>query len=465
MRDILLAVRDTAAAKGVKFADARGVTTERTYISRQDGRADRMSKQQSQGIGVRVLKGGSWGFAVTNVVTRDSALGCLDEAISAANLTTPKVDVELAKAPAIEAVARSEYEKDPREISSQVKMDVLRAHESEALRVAGSKAANTIVTLSDSVTRTLVCNTDGTVVDHEQVRVNIACRLVAAEGGVRQSAYEIKARVAGWEAIEAVEPDELSVLAATKALRLLSARKAPAGVFPVVLHPTVVGVFIHEAFGHNAEADLVLAGESILEGKLQSQVASPLVNVVDDATLPKLWGSYDYDSEGLPAARRQIIKDGVLVGFMHNLESAGRMGVEPNGSGRADGYAARPIVRMSNTIMEAGETPVEEMIAGIDHGILMEDGRWGYVFCQKGQYTLNAGGGRMIRNGELAEPVRDVCMVGMVLETLHNVDAVSREFELAWGGGTCGKNGQGMPVSGGGPFVRVADMVVGGQDS
>jgi TldD protein len=95
----------------------------------------------------------------------------------------------------------------------------------------------------------------------------------------------------------------------------------------------------------------------------------------------------------------------------------------------------------------------------------MEDGRWGYVFCQKCQYTLNAGGGRMIRNGELAEPVRDVCMVGMVLETLHNVDAVSREFELAWGGGTCGKNGQGMPVSGGGPFVRVADMVVGGQDS
>ncbi|MBD3174222.1 MAG: hypothetical protein GF320_03510 [Armatimonadia bacterium] len=141
------------------------------------------------------------------------------------------------------------------------------------------------------------------------------------------------------------------------------------------------------------------------------------------------------------------------------------MGLEANGSGRADGYSSRPIVRMSNTMMEAGETPVEELIGGIDEGVLMEDGRWGYVFCQKGQYTLNAGGGRMIRNGELAEPVRDVCMVGMVLETLHNVDAVSKEFELAWGGGTCGKNGQGMPVSGGGPYVRVADMVVGGQDS
>ncbi len=464
MKDILLAVRDAATAKGVKFADARGVSVERTYISRQDGRADRMSEQHSMGIGVRVLHGGSWGFASTSTVTHESALACLDEALAAARLCSVTADIELARAPAIEATVRSPYETDPRSVSPQAKMDTLRVHESEALRVAGDKATNSIVSLSDSVTRTIVANTEGALVDHEQMRVNIMCHMVVQDGGVRQSAHEVKAHVAGWEAIETVQPDALSALAASKALRLLSARKAPAGVFPVILHPTVVGVFIHEAFGHNAEADLVLAGESILEGRLNTQVASRLVSVVDDATIPKLWGSYDYDSEGLPAARRQIIKDGVLVGFMHHLESAGRMGMEPNGSGRADGYAARPIVRMSNTMVEAGDTPVADMIAGIDEGILMEDGRWGYVFCQKGQYTLNAGGGRMIRKGELAEPVRDVCMAGMVLETLHKVDAVSREFDLAWGGGTCGKNGQGMPVSGGGSYLRVADMVVGGQD-
>ncbi len=124
----------------------------------------------------------------------------------------------------------------------------------------------------------------------------------------------------------------------------------------------------------------------------------------------------------------------------------------------------RPIVRMSNTLVDAGETPVADMIRGIELGVLFEKGQWGYVFCEKGQYTLSAGCGRMIRNGELAEMVRDVCMCGMVLETLHKVDAVSKEWEVSWGGGTCGKNGQSMPVSGGGPYMRVSEILVGGQE-
>ncbi len=464
MRSVLERLRDRATALGASFADARVVVQEYTSISRQDGRADRLSGGKSEGLGVRVLHDGAWGFASTNRVDAAGAMECLETAVQAANAAPKRTDVVLATLPAHEATVCDEYETDPRSVPAERKMDLLRRHEEEILRIAGARAVNSSVGLSDSVTRTMVCNTQGTYVETEQTRGRIGCSVVTAEGSVRQQASEHRARLGGWEAIEEVAIEGFSSKAAQRAVDLLAARRAPAGLFPVVLHPSVVGVFIHEAFGHNAEADLVLAGDSILGGKLGTQVASPLVNVLDDATIPRVWGSYAFDSEGTPGQRRTIIDGGILVGFMHTLESAGRMGVAPNGSGRADGFAAMPIVRMSNTTLEAGATPVEEMIGGVEEGILFENGQWGYVMCEKGQYTLSAGSGRMIRKGELCEMVRDVCMCGTVLETLHKVDAISREWELSWGGGSCGKNGQSMPVSGGGPYVRVTDMLVGGQE-
>lgn len=466
MRSVLEQLRDRAVTLGASFADARVVVQEYTSISRQDGRADRLSSGKSEGLGVRVLHEGAWGFATTNHTDPAGAMECLETAFQAARLAPKRTDVVLATVPAHEASSAVAFETDPRTVPAERKMEVLRRHEEEILRIAGSRAVNTSVGLSDTVSKTYVCNTQGTYVELEETRGRVGCSVVTADGPVRQQASEHRARLGGWEAIEEVTIDDLSTKAGQRAIDLLAARRAPAGVFPVVLHPSVVGVFIHEAFGHNAEADLVLAGDSILGGKLGTQVASPLVNVVDDATLdPKIWGSYAYDHEGTPAQRRAIIEAGTLVGFMHSLESAGRMGVPANGSARADGYGSPPIVRMSNTILLQGETPVEEMVRGVDEGILFENGQWGYVMCEKGQYTLSAGSGRMIRKGELCEMVRDVCMCGVVLETLHKVDAVSREWELSWGGGTCGKNGQSMPVSGGGPYVRVTDMLVGGQEA
>jgi len=465
MKDILMSVRDRAVQLGADFADVRLVSDDRTHMSRQDGQTDRMSSGTSMGLGVRILHKGSWGFASTSIVDKETARSCLDDAIAAARLAPPATGIELATLPAHEASAATAVAIDPRSISAEDKMALLRTQEAEMLRVAGDKAVNTTVGLSNTITRTVVCNTQGALVEQEQTRVSFNCFLVCADGDVRQEGYESRARLAGWEEMAVITPEAYAVKAASKAVELLSARRAPAGVFPVILHPSVVGVFIHEAFGHNAEADLVLAGESILEGKMGTKIASDLVTVIDDGTIPGQWGSFAFDHEGTPSQRRRIIDKGTLVGFMHSLESAGRMDVPPNGSARADGFAQRPIVRMSNTLVEAGETPFDEMVKGIGDGILFQDGRWGYVFCERGQYTLNVGSGRMIRNGELCEMVRDCCMCGMVLETLHRVDAVSCEWDLPTRGGGCGKNGQGMPVSFGGPYLRVADMVVGGQDA
>jgi TldD protein len=184
--------------------------------------------------------------------------------------------------------------------------------------------------------------------------------------------------------------------------------------------------------------------------------------VVDDSDVPGSWGSYRYDSEGTPGRRRVLVEKGVLNGFLHSLETAGKMGVEPTGSARADGFSHRPIVRMSNTMILPGESSLEELIRDVDLGVLLRAGQWGYVWCEKGQYTCHAGEGIMVRNGQLAEQVRDVSVSGMVLETLANALAVSRDFELDMPG-NCGKNGQGMPVNGGGPYIKVREIVVGGQ--
>jgi len=230
------------------------------------------------------------------------------------------------------------------------------------------------------------------------------------------------------------------------------------------MDPTFTGLFVHEALGHNAEADIVLEGGSIIEGKIGQRLASDCLTIVDDGTIPGSWGSYAYDSEGTPSQKRVIVESGVLKGYMHSLETAARMGVPPNGSARADGYGSVPIVRMSNTYIQPGSMSFEELIADIDLGVLLSGGEWGYVFCERGQFTGHAGEAFMIRNGQVAERVRDVSISGMTLETLADIVAVSRDFRMEFPG-TCGKNGQGAPVNGGGPYVKIRRLVVGGQEA
>jgi TldD protein len=466
MKELAEWVRDEAMRRGLQFADARIVESSHTSLGRQDGRTDRLSQGTSSGIGIRVLLDGAWGFASTNSLTRDDVRRCLESAIDMAKASRARVaepGVIAAVEPVTDEVV-SDFRVDPRSVAVERKMDVVRELEDVAVDRVHPHLANSIAHYSDNVTRTIVCNTLGTCVDQTQVRTSAGASITAVKGDVRQHGYEFRNGLAGFELAEELDPDQVSIKAADTALMLLDARRAPAGNFPVVLHPSIVGIFIHEALGHNAEADHVIARDSIIEGKFGEQIASELINVLDDSTIEGSWGSYEYDSEGTPGGRRVIIDNGVLTGLMHSLETAAKMGVQPNGSARAQGYSARPIVRMSNTIVERGGATLEELIKDIDLGILLEGGQWGYVLCVKGQYTCHAGWGRMIRNGQVAETIRDVTVSGTILDTLKNVTGVSREWEMAPKGGMCGKDGQGMFVNGGGPYVRVAELVVGGQE-
>ncbi|MCX5683852.1 MAG: TldD/PmbA family protein [Planctomycetota bacterium] len=288
--------------------------------------------------------------------------------------------------------------------------------------------------------------------------------MVASDGKLLQRGMEHRGIVGGAELLRRTSAEELGVRATQKALALLKARPAPAGRFTVIFHPSITGLLVHEALGHNAEADAVWAGQSLLEGRLGEMLAAPGVSIYDDSTLPGEFGSYAYDSEGTPSRRRTIIENGKLVGFLHSLETAAKFGAEPTGSARADSYESRPIVRMSNTFMARGTVPFEEMLRGVDRGIYLLDGHWGYVFVQKGQFICHAGQARMIENGKLGEALRDVSVSSMTFDTLKNIDAIGDDFEMKMPG-MCGKEGQSAPTDAGGPHVRVADVVVGGQHS
>lgn len=467
MRDVLQTVRDEALRKGVQFMDARGVSNEWSNLLRQDGKADKLGAGKSRGMCVRVLHNGAWGFSSTDGCDLTAARECLDNAIALAKLAAAQKRHSFTLPPIapVTDTVTVEVAIDPRRVTVEEKMRLLEQYEQAGLACGKDKFVNTIVSYNDSVVTETVCNTAGTLVESTTTRVMAHASFTAKEGDVRQNGYESKGARAGFEFIRSISPQDFSVPAATKALHLLKAQKAPSGKMPVIFHPSITGLLVHEALGHNAEADHVLAGTSILEGKIGQKIGSDLINIVDDSTLdPTSWGSYAYDSEGTPGARRVIIEKGVLVGLMHTLESASRMGVAPTGSGRAQGHHSRPIVRMSNTLIVPGAQSLEELINDIDYGLLLTGGHWGYVQCEKGQFTCHAGGGRIIRNGQLCEDIRDVSVSGMTLETLLNIDAISSDFEMKLPG-MCGKQGQSMQVNAGGPYVRIKELVVGGQGS
>lgn len=464
MIEVLRRVRDEALRRGVEFADVRSVERVSTTIIRQDGRADKLNQSNGLGIGVRVLKGQAWGFASTSRTGSDDALQCLRAALEMSEASRARIEEpgQVAHLAPIEDQVKSDFRIDPRSVSVSEKMGALERYEKEAIAVGRDYLVNTVVGYSDSYRREIVLNTLGTEVLSESVRTHLHTSMTAGEGDVRQRGTERVGRLAGFELIEETPPADFSIKAANTAVSLLSARKAPAGKFPVVFHPSITGLLTHEAIGHNAEADHVLSGSSIIEGKLGQRIASDAVSIVDDATIPGVWGSYSYDSEGTPSSRRVLVDQGVLTGYMHSLETAAKMGVAPNGSARAQDYYHRPIVRMSNTFIVPGTLSFEALIRDIDLGIYLLGGEWGYVMSEQGQYTCHAGEGYIIRNGQIKEHLRDVSVSGLTLETLMNIDACSSAFEMKMPG-TCGKSGQGMPVDNGGPHVRVRELVVGGQ--
>ncbi|MBN1232430.1 MAG: TldD/PmbA family protein [Candidatus Coatesbacteria bacterium] len=465
MKKKLFKLRDEARKLGADFAEFRFVEKNITNIQLQDKKIDKLDTGNVFGMGIRVLYDGAWGFASTNSDKDSDIKQCLLDALEIAKIVSRnrKEKIILAKAPAVEGEVEIPVKINPRNVSLKEKIKMLRQHESVVISKAKDYLANLRIFYHDLYHTETLCNTYGTFLKQSFCLNKIYVFVVTQDGNIRQSGLRFTGRVGGYEVMKEIDPEKFSIHAATDALDLLTAKPPKAGAFPTILDPSLVGLFVHEAFGHNAEADLVQGGDSIIKGKVGDQIASPLVTIIDDGSIPETHGHYIFDSEGVPAQKTILIENGVLKGFMYNLQTAGAAGTTSTGNGRSQDHRFPPIVRQSVTYMLPGDTKEEDLYKDIDEGVYLKGFGGGYVDTSRGQFTFNANRAWMIKNGKLAEPLRDVCVSGLTLETLSNIEAIGNVLHINEPG-TCGKDGQGMPVDNGGPMVRVSKMVIGGQE-
>jgi len=463
MRDRIRKVLDEAKKRRVDFADIRVRCSSSNQITSEDRRANKISSGNSQGAGIRVLLNGAWGLSSNVSLGEDALMKSLSDAIDMAKATgrgrADKVSVT-AVAPVEDRVA-TPVAKDPKTVPVADKMKMLETFENEGIANGDGKVVNSILSYSDSSSQMTIANTFGTYIEMLPRRVSLTGVFIVSDGTRTQSWIERRAGQGGFEFVENVLPEDFSVHAVKKALALLKADNAPSGTFPVVFDPSITGLLLHEALGHNLEADIIKTRHSILDMPPGTKIVSDCVSVIDDSTLQDSYGSYAYDSEGVKAQRNVLIEKGVLKGYLHSLETAAHFGVAPTGNGRAEGYHSRPIPRMSNTFMEPGTESLENMLKVMGNGLYLKRGHWGYVLSERGSFTCHAEEGYVVENGKISKHIRDISISGRILDVLQDIMMVSKDFELNVPG-LCGKEGQSVPVNTGGPYTLIKKLVIGG---
>jgi TldD protein len=347
----------------------------------------------------------------------------------------------------------------PEDVDKARKTELL-ARADQTARAEGGAIRQVSASYADGRRRILVANSDGLVASDDRVRTRFSVSCVAVGDTGLQTATEAPGRTVGFELFDDFAPEAVATTAARRALTLLHARPAPRGKLPVVLARGAGGVLFHEACGHGLEADLVARDASVFRGRVGEQVASPLVTLVDDATYGHEWGSSAIDDEGTPARRNVLIENGILTDYMWDLVRARKEGRASSGNGRRETYQHLPMVRMTNTYLLEGREDPEAIIRGTERGVYCVALGGGQVNTATGDFVFGITEAYMIENGEITDPIRAAQLIGNGPEVLRLVDAVGSDFDT-WAG-TCGKDGQGVPVSAGQPTLRVAELTIGG---
>jgi TldD protein len=439
----------------VDYLEIRLQQSEATAIAYRGSQLDAVNRNFSLAGGIRACYKGGWSFVTFNGL--EELNHRIEEAISQARLVGEET-TELAISEGIVDQVQVELKRDPRGISLQEKRQLIENY-NQLLLDFDPRIQTTIVNYTDQFSITYFVNSFGSCITQERLDVNGRFGAIAkGEGGIIRQGFESIASRCDYNVLLGVE--ERVQGAAKRAIRQLEAKPVKGGQYTVVLDPYLAGVFIHEAFGHLSEADFVYENPRMQELlELGKPMGIEQLTVVDDATIPDLPGSIAYDDEGVRTQRKYLIKNGILTQRLHNLETAGKMKEKPTGNARALSATYPPIVRMTNTAIEAGDRTFEEMIKDIEEGVYAVRMLGGQTNGE--MFTFAAAEGYMIRNGEVAEPVSNVTLSGNVFQTLKDIEGIGNDLMYTNGG--CGKGGQmPLPVSVGGPHVRMKNVVVGG---
>ncbi len=440
-----------------EYVEIRIESVTSSWVDFRGEELDNVGKSKTLGGIVRALVKGGWGYAIFNDITDLETR--VREACHCARIVG-KEESKFAEVEPIVDEITATMEKDFREVSLSHKKSVIEEY-NKIILAYDHRIETSNVSYRDSFRKVCYGNSEGTYIEDERPDIGVRISATAREGANVQLGFESVAGNTGFQIIEGLQEKARAV--AKRSLDLLSAPPVTGGKYTVIINPRLAGVFAHEAFGHLSESDHLHENERMKELMvLGRRLGSDILNIIDDGTIPGLRGTQKYDDEGVRTRKNYLIKDGILVGRLHSRETAAKMGEYPTGNARAISYRYQPIVRMTNTYIDKGGAEFEDLIRDVKLGLYAVDMVGGQTSME--MFTFSAAYGYMIRDGEIAELVRDVVLTGNVFETLMDIYMIGATVELPPVGGGCGKNGQSpLPVGFGGPYVRIQNAAVGGR--
>ena len=460
MLDANIVNRTLAAAMrtGADFAEIFAEDRRSSSAILDDGRVEEVVSGRDRGAGIRVVVGETTGFAHTADLSEPGLVAAAGAAAAAARRSGGARRV--VEVSSLDVPRPLTVRVPPEEVPKSTKVALLTAADAAA-RSSGAAITQVSARYGDGRRRILVADSDGLFTSDDQVRTLFSVSCVASGDTGMQTGRESAGRTAGFELFDLYDVEEMARLAARRALTKLTARPAPSGEMPVVVGPGGGGVLFHEACGHGLEADLVSKSASVFAGRIGERVAAPMVTLVDDGTMAGEWGHYGIDDEGKPAARNVLISDGVLTDYMWDRLRARKEGRASSGNGRRQSYQHLPMVRMTNTYIDNGDANPDDIVADTPHGVYVAQLGGGQVNTATGDFVFGMTEAYLIENGRITAPIREGNLIGNGPEVLTRIDALGNDFAMG-SPGTCGKDGQGVPVGDGTPTLRVTALTVGG---
>ena len=425
----------------------------------EDGIIKTGSFSLDQGVGVRAVSGEKTGFAYSD----ELMLPALQQAANAARAISRQ-----GQSNAVQAWSRSKRQdlystQDPIASINDEQKTALIGDIEKKTRELDNRIEQVIISLSSSQDFVLIAASDGNLAADVRPLVRMNVSVIIEDNGRREQGYSGGGARADLNYfLEGDLPMEYAREAVRQAIVQLQAVPAPAGMMPVVLGPGWPGILLHEAVGHGLEGDFNRKGTSAFSGRIGERVASKLCTIVDDGTIVNRRGSLAIDDEGTPGQYNVLIEDGILRGYMQDKLNARLMGVEPTGNGRRESFAHIPMPRMTNTYMLAGEHDPGEIIASVDKGLYAPNFGGGQVDITSGKFVFSANEAYLIENGKLGAPVKGAMLIGDGPDVLSQISMVGSDLELDSGIGTCGKEGQSVPVGVGQPTLKIDQLTVGG---
>ena len=444
---------------GVDYADLYFQVTRQESWSLEDGIIREGSFSLDQGVGVRANSGEKTGFAYSD----ELVLPALESAAGAARAIARQGQEK-----SLQAWRRSNSSilypmSDPTTSIDDDQKTRLLLDLDAATRKLDSRIEQVMISLASSQDLVLVAASDGTMAADVRPLIRLNVSVILEQDGQREHGYSGGgARADLSYFLDSDFPLDFAQEAVRQASIQLEAQPAPAGTMPVVLGNGWPGILLHEAVGHGLEGDFNRKGHSAFSGKVGQRVASEQCTIVDDGTIPNRRGSLSVDDEGTPAKNTVLIENGILRGYMQDKLNARLMGVESTGNGRRESFAHVPMPRMTNTYMLAGSHDPGEIIESVDKGLYAPNFGGGQVDITSGKFVFSANEAYLIENGKVTTPVKGAMLIGDGPEALHKISMIGNDLKLDTGVGTCGKEGQSVPVGVGQPTLKIDELTVGG---